>query len=616
MSDTLSLATRLRGLGDERLVTVIRERAVSAHGVNDFFDLAESLLDRASVQRAMVRLDRGTLRVLAAVAENGPSTAADVVSVLAAFGAQIDAAEVAASAEAAADLLLLETESGRYAAYDAVREQLRSWPGFGLPGLAELAGEPSPAALEPVPDSDLRFIDRLAAERAFAAITAITELISELERQPARELAKGGIALPDSKRLAAAMNVELGQVPEYLAVAASSALVAQQAAAWLPTEFGGSWVVLSSAEKWGALAAAWHSRLPADIRSLLAERSHATWGHGLRAYLDWLFPGGGEWMEERITTRTAEAELLGLSANQAPSTPGSLLLAEGPDAAQSAMAELLPAEVAKVYLQHDLSVVAPGPLTPAVDARLRSMADVENRALASSYRVSTASVNRAMAAGESRQSLLEFLGEISLSGIPQPLEYLIDEASTRYGLVRAGAADDGGSYLRSSDDALLGTILVDHSLSPLGLHRIGDGRLASRFPLDVVFWAVSDARYPVAAELPSGDILSLSRQRAPRPVAAVGSDATAELVARLRADAAPAESPGDDDQAWLRRQLDVAIRGRSALTVSVEMPSGVVVDYQLEPTAIAGGRLRARDRKSAIERTLPLSRITAVGPAL
>jgi len=98
MSDTLSLATRLRGIGDERLVTVIRERAVSAHGVNDFFDLAESLLDRASVQRAMVRLDRGTLRVLAAVAENGPSTAADVVSALAAFGAQIDAAEVAASA--------------------------------------------------------------------------------------------------------------------------------------------------------------------------------------------------------------------------------------------------------------------------------------------------------------------------------------------------------------------------------------------------------------------------------------------------------------------------------------------------------------------------------------
>ncbi|MCY7326791.1 MAG: hypothetical protein LH605_11775, partial [Microbacteriaceae bacterium] len=67
--------------------------------------------------------------------------------------------------------------------------------------------------------------------------------------------------------------------------------------------------------------------------------------------------------------------------------------------------------------------------------------------------------------------------------------------------------------------------------------------------------------------------------------------------------------------AWLARQLDTAIRLKAALTVSVTMPNGTVVDYQLEPTSIAGGRLRARDRRSAIERTLPLSSITRVAPA-
>jgi hypothetical protein len=46
----------------------------------------------------------------------------------------------------------------------------------------------------------------------------------------------------------------------------------------------------------------------------------------------------------------------------------------------------------------------------------------------------------------------------------------------------------------------------------------------------------------------------------------------------------------------------------------VSMPNGTIVEYQLEPTSIAGGRLRGRDRKSAIERTLPLGRITAIGP--
>jgi hypothetical protein len=46
------------------------------------------------------------------------------------------------------------------------------------------------------------------------------------------------------------------------------------------------------------------------------------------------------------------------------------------------------------------------------------------------------------------------------------------------------------------------------------------------------------------------------------------------------------------------------------------MPDGSHVDYQLEPASVASGRGRARDRKSDIERTLPLSSIVSVGPPL
>jgi hypothetical protein len=42
------------------------------------------------------------------------------------------------------------------------------------------------------------------------------------------------------------------------------------------------------------------------------------------------------------------------------------------------------------------------------------------------------------------------------------------------------------------------------------------------------------------------------------------------------------------------------------------MPDGTKVDYTLEPTGIGGGRLRGRDRKSDIERTLPLTSIVDV----
>ena len=625
MSDTLSLATRLRAMDDAHLAAAMRVRDIPPAGIKDFFDLAEAFLDRASIQQILTRLDRETLAVLSAIGqlteETGPPTATKVTARLSALfalsGREVSTASVSDRVSAATDLLLLEAETQRYAAYSSVRDQLRSWPDFGLPSLADLTASSAPAALEPLPNVDHRFIDRLGAERAFAAITAITELLVEVERDPARELAKGGIALPDSKRLAQAMGVDLESVSVFLTVAHRAGLVARETGSWMITESGGGWLRRSTGARWATLGSAWFERLPADIRTLLGERTHALWGSGLRGYIDWLYPAGGEWMDGRIGAYTRDAELLGITANQAPTGPGYLLLADGIQAAEEAMTALLPAEVEQVYLQHDLSVVAPGPLTPRVDARLRSLADVENRALASSYRVSTSSINRAMAAGETADSILEFLSGISLTGIPQPLNYLIGEVSSRYGQVRVGsltdARPDARSYIRSDDELLIGTILVDQSLSSLGFERTSAIRAESRFPLDVVFWTVSDARYPVAAENARGEIVALRRQRHAKSVPASGVDSVDALIERLRLGGAPENE--ETGHAWLIRQLDVAIRAKIPLTVSVTMPNGTLVDYQLEPTSVAGGRLRGRDNRAAIERTLPLSRIAGISPA-
>lgn len=622
MSDTLSLATRLRAMSDPELAAAMRDREIGAAGIKDFFDLAEAFLNRASAQQALTRLDRETLAVLAAIGqlteEVGPPTASDVAARLTELsGSTRSVADIAERIAAATDALLLEAESHRFATYGSVRDQLRSWPAFGLPSLADLAATTAPAVLEPVADVDRGFIDRLGSERAFSAITAITELLVEVERDPARELAKGGVALPDNKRLASAMAVDLESVATFLAVADRAGLVARETGSWMITDKGGAWLLLSTGARWGALAGAWSERLPVDIRELLGERTHAMWGTGLRGYIDWLYPAGGGWMEERIGAYTRDAEVLGIAANQAPTGPGTLLLADGLRAAEEAMTALLPAEVEQVYLQHDLSVVAPGPLTPRVDARLRSLADVESRALASSYRVSISSVNRAMAAGETAESILEFLSGISLTGVPQPLDYLIGEAASRYGQVRVGSISDprpdARSYIRSDDELLIGTILVDQNLSSLGFERTSNSRAVSRFPLDVVFWSVSDARYPVAAEDAEGEIIALRRQRTAAPAPTGGSNPIESLIERLRIGSGPDEE--QTGQAWLVRQLDAAVKAKTPLTVTVTMPNGTLVDYQLEPTAVAGGRLRGRDNRAAIERTLPLSRIAGIGPA-
>ena len=608
----LAFAGHLRSLSDADLIALLGARELRETGIKDFFDLADALLDPVSIQQALARLDRPTLAALATIGELETTTIPDATAHLKAAGAdEASLAALPAHLAAAAHHALAIDDGGTFTVPAAVTRQLASWPELGLPSRTELISDPAPTALAPVSVVDARFTDTVAAERAFGTTTSIVELVSELQHESARELARGGMALPDTKRLAAAMSVDIEEVLVLLEIAVRAGLTALDAGRWMPTSASAPWLLDSSGDRWSALAGAWLERLPHDIRTILGRSAHATWGERLDDYTSWLYPAGGEWMRERVVAYTRDAELLGITAHNVPSTPGVALLADGPSAAAIAMAALFPPEVDKVYLQPDLSIVSPGPLEPALDSRLRGLADVEARAIASTYRVSTASLYRALATGETEATLREFLTGISLTGIPQPLSYLIGEAASRYGLVRVGSVDGDRAYVRSADDTLLRTLAVDHGIAALGLTRAGD-RLISRFDRDLVFWTLSEARYPVAAENAEREIVVVKRKHATRTTTPA-SDSTSALIERLRLGSS--SDSDETDKAWLTRQLDVAIKGKLALTVTIRMPDGTDVGYQLEPASMGGGRLRARDRKSDIERTLPLSSIVSVGPA-
>ena len=625
-TSTLALAGRLRALDDTDLGGLLRARSVRDVGIGDYFDLAEKLLDRASIQAALTTLDRPTLTTLGVIAQataertaTAEKTATDgaagllrVSARLANLGVAADDRAIAGHLEALAALALVGEIDGEWITWDAVIEQLRDWPTLSLPSLDELAAPWHPQHHVEV-DADQSTTNALAAERAFATTMAVAEIVTEQQNEPARELAKGGLALPDVKRLATAAGVEADDVHALQRIAVRARLLELHDGQWSATADAAPWLLQSTAEVWGRLAGAWLDELPADIRTLLAGRTHDRWDEEFESLIAWLYPAGGEWMRDRVGARVHDAELLGIIANATPSAPGSLLLDEGTDAAARAMATLLPHEVDQVYLQHDLSIVSPGPLAPRLDARLRTIASVESHALASSYRVSPASVNRALAVGETAESITGFLSGISLTGIPQPLAYLIAEAATRYGLVRVGAAPHG-SYVRSGDENLLGAILVDQGLSALSLTLADDGRLHSRYDETTVFWSLSEARYPVAAEDADGTVVPLARRRAVSVAPAIAPDPTAGIVERLR-QLSP-DAPQDNDRAWLERQLDAAVKARLTITVTVTVQDGSSVDYVLEPTGLGGGRLRARDRKADIERTLPLNRITAVSGAV
>lgn len=619
MPGMLSLASRLRRLDGEALRTLIARRSPLRGDPKDFFDLAEALLDRAGISAALARRNRAEIAVLVGVQqlstpESSPGRA-ELLALLRLHGGadSWSSSELDVAIESGSADMLLEAGDDAVGIYPAVAEQVVAALAAGLPALAQLAVIATPVPERASPADQPETVDRLAAERAFRAVRATAEILVELARTPARALAKGGIALPDAKRLGAATGVDPDRLRPLLALAAAAHLVERQGDSWLMTSAGETWQQRDPPGRWSSLAAAWRAGVPANLIPLLETRLSAGWDESLLQDVRYSFPAGGAILSSRMGDTVASAEMIGIHACGVASSFGVSAVTGDLAAATKRLVELLPDEVQQVYLQHDLTVVSPGPLAAPLDARLRKMADVESAELATSYRISPASLSRAMAGGESATSIAEFLRSISLSGLPQPVSYAIQEAERRYGRLRVGSNSDGGGYLRSADGSLLSTVAVDRALGSLGLRPDGQHRLRSRQSVDTLFWALTDARYPVALEDERGEIVDIHRRvrssldSAPvRPAASAADELAARLIAT------DTNSSADQAQQWLARQLTTAVRERATVTVSISMPGGEIAEYVVQPSSMGKDRLRARDKRADIERTFPLRSILSV----
>jgi hypothetical protein len=157
--------------------------------------------------------------------------------------------------------------------------------------------------------------------------------------------------------------------------------------------------------------------------------------------------------------------------------------------------------------------------------------------------------------------------------------------------------------VESSDAILLTQILNENGLAALMLK--GDGaRLVSRLNPSLVYFNLRDAGYPVIQLDEAGKVI------APRLSQVFIEPAVVDVFA-LQAKAllsAEAKAPSPDDHL---RQLQFALKNKLKVGVRVDMPEGIV-ELEMTPLGIAGGRFRGRDVVKEAERTLPLSRIQAV----
>jgi hypothetical protein len=270
----------------------------------------------------------------------------------------------------------------------------------------------------------------------------------------------------------------------------------------------------------------------------------------------------------------------------------------------------LPTPQRKLICQADLSLIAPGPLPTDVEIAVRRFADTEQIGMASTYRMSALSISHGLETGMTEQDIRAWLLELTGKALPQPVDYLIREASQRFGRLMVGAGElETKSVIKSLDSILLAQILNESKLKPFAMYALPDGSIGCRFEPEMVYFGLREAGFSAVRVDSDGRIVS---PRTPLRTSEQSSNPTTvdADIQRLREQEEKLGSEPDGDD--LVRSIQLAIKNKSIIVIGVTTNTGAELEFTLEPIGFANGRLRAKDKKADIERTLPLASITRV----
>lgn len=572
MSSALSLVNRLARHDEQILVNALAIRAPKTIGVRDLFDLAEALLTPQSIDHGLARLSKDELaRVAASSAESDLLTTCDA-------------------------LLLGDPDHIFPEVFDRARHWITTAPAASHITHAEPHDGPSPATREDAV---------VALHEGLVAVSLLDDLLTAVTHVPARVNATGTLAKAAPAHLEAVMPRADIDLQSLVTWAVSTPLMSIR---WGTLQVVSDqmilWTRMTNVERWLWLVATWRERIPAPGRRLL--RTTAWTASHLEGAAEHQLVVSHAWIMPALTEALATARLLGLVRGTQVSPVAIAALGDGAgdsgdDDVSSFAVSHAPAETDSFIVQHDLSIIAPGPLSAQASARLREMSHVESRGMASTFRISAESISRALATGDDGVALLAFLSGHSLTELPQNLVYLINDVAAKHGSVRV-SANGGRTIVEAATDQLAALLGVDSNVRHLQLAAAGVRTFQTALEPRAVINVLVEAGYPAVT-------VDASPEHEPAPEEPADA-ALHALVTRLR----ELDEDIPMDASWLKRQLDLAIRNKQRVTVTVQMPDGER-DFELEVTALANGRLRGRDLRGAVERTLPLAFITAVSPA-
>lgn len=440
-------------------------------------------------------------------------------------------------------------------------------------------------------------VDAAAGAAASELLPLVDDLLSRWGPAPPRVLRGGGLSVRDLRSVARHLDVDRAQAAFVVELALAAELVADDGElepVWAPTTRYDEWRSLPGADQWAILADAWRGSTRAShlvgttsdtgVVNALGEGPEWPAIRSLRHSVIEVLAEAGTgvalpptvvtnalvWHRPRrlpgdvdavVTALLTEARQLGVVARGALSSAGRALLNGGnPSALAAAMRPHVPAPVDRIVLQADLTAIAPGPLAGSLAEFMRLIAVVESRGGATVHRFTPESVRRILDAGWSADKVLTRLAEVSMTPVPQPLDYLVHDVARRHGRLQIGTA---GCYIRSDDEATLAALIVHRDLELLRLRQIAPTVLVSPVTPSMARGVLQDNGFVPVLESATGDIV-ISRPT-PRRAQRAGRQPT--LTSRVDAEVARALVPelrdGEADAA--RRRDDEARSGRPRL---------------------------------------------------
>ncbi len=582
MSELLLVASALRRMSDEKLQTLITQRMVNSQSLVDFFDLAEALTKPTSISAAIAGLPLSQATELRSLAV-GNKPNAKVATEL-------------------ANQMLVRGEP-EFKPFESTLEALAGFAKLETIVSVDLSESLAPEQAQ---------IDRDSGIEIFETMQAITELIFDLEHRFVREVGKKNVGLPDIKRFATHLRKSNEYAKQIYELAHLTHVITLANGRWQLSAKSKDWLIWTPGQRFVLLATTWREILgDASAKELQTalNLSRSEKSISLADNLTKTYPFADGSVSSKITKLESLAELMGLSAKGWMSSWAPKVLKCDYVAAGKLAEANLPTPQDRIICQADLTLIAPGPLPTRVEIMLRRFADTEQIGMASTYRLSALSISHGLETGLKLNEIRELLVQLSGNGVPQPIEYLLNEAEARFGRLQIiGGEQNERSIIQSTDKFLLAEILNESKLKPFGLTQLEDGVLASRFEPEVLYFGLREVGFVAIRVDENGNVLS-PLEATKQTVDAEQTNNVAADITRLRnQDAKLGDTPDDDD---LQRQIQLAIKNKARAKFTVTSSTGEI-EFLLEPIGIANGRLRAKDRKADIERTLPITSIIRV----